>query len=145
MSAAELREQKLAGRRPRRLGLVQGIRLAGTDRDDRFPAQAAVWCLFPSGRTRRRLRRRSIRDPSSLYALVVEPDTRYALSGAVRVAYHVLGDGPRDLVLAPGFVSNLELAWERPSYERFMRRLATFESPTRCWVADPAISCLRPA
>jgi pimeloyl-ACP methyl ester carboxylesterase len=56
----------------------------------------------------------------------VEPETRYAESGDVRVAYQVLGDGPRDLVLAPGFVSNLELAWERPSYERFMRRLATF-------------------
>ncbi len=54
----------------------------------------------------------------------MEPDTRYALSGDVRVAYQVLGDGPRDLVLAPGFVSNLELAWERPSYERLMRRLA---------------------
>jgi class 3 adenylate cyclase len=44
----------------------------------------------------------------------------------VRVAYQVVGDGPRDLVLAPGFVSNLELAWEYPSYERFMRRLAAF-------------------
>ena len=106
--------------------IVQRGRLAGTDRDDRFPAQAAVWCLFPSGRTRRRLRRRYIRGPSSLYALVVEPDTRYALCGDVRVAYQVLGGGPRDLVLAPGLVSNLELAWERPSYERFMRRLAAF-------------------
>jgi pimeloyl-ACP methyl ester carboxylesterase len=56
----------------------------------------------------------------------VEPETRYAQSGDVLVAYQVLGDGPRDLVLAPGFVSNLELAWERPSYKRFMRRLATF-------------------
>jgi class 3 adenylate cyclase len=36
----------------------------------------------------------------------------------------VVGDGPRDLVLAPGFVSHLEPAWEHPSYERFMRRLA---------------------
>jgi pimeloyl-ACP methyl ester carboxylesterase len=54
------------------------------------------------------------------------PETRYALSGDVRVAYQVVGDGPRDLVLAPGFVSNLELAWEHPPYERFMRRLASF-------------------
>jgi class 3 adenylate cyclase len=56
----------------------------------------------------------------------MEPETRYALSGDVRVAYQVVGDGPRDLVLAPGFVSNLELAWEHPPYERFMRRLASF-------------------
>ena len=38
----------------------------------------------------------------------------------------MLGDGPRDLVLVPGFVSNLELAWEHPPYERFMRRISSF-------------------
>ena len=54
----------------------------------------------------------------------MEPETRYALAGDVRIAYQVVGDGPRDLVLVPAFVSNLELAWEQPSYERFMRRLA---------------------
>ena len=54
------------------------------------------------------------------------PETRYALSGDVRVAYQVVGDGPRDLVLAPGFVSNVELAWEHQPYERFLRRLASF-------------------
>jgi pimeloyl-ACP methyl ester carboxylesterase len=37
-----------------------------------------------------------------------------------------VGDGPRDLVLVPGFVSNLELAWEHPPYERFLRRLSAF-------------------
>jgi pimeloyl-ACP methyl ester carboxylesterase len=56
----------------------------------------------------------------------MEPETRYAVSGDVRVAYQVVGDGPRDLVLAPGYISHLELAWEYPSYERFMRRLASF-------------------
>ena len=38
----------------------------------------------------------------------MEPETRYALSGDVRGAYQVAGDGPRDLVLAP-VMSNLEL------------------------------------
>ncbi|MDQ3644296.1 MAG: adenylate/guanylate cyclase domain-containing protein [Actinomycetota bacterium] len=56
----------------------------------------------------------------------MEVETHYALSHDVRVAYQVFGEGPRDLVLAPGFVSNLELAWEYPPYERFMRRLASF-------------------
>jgi pimeloyl-ACP methyl ester carboxylesterase/class 3 adenylate cyclase len=37
-----------------------------------------------------------------------------------------VGDGPRDLVVVPGFVSNLELAWEHPPYERFMKRLSAF-------------------
>jgi pimeloyl-ACP methyl ester carboxylesterase len=53
----------------------------------------------------------------------VGPETRYAHAGDIRVAYQVVGDGPRDLVLVPGFLSNLELAWEHPPYERFMRRL----------------------
>jgi pimeloyl-ACP methyl ester carboxylesterase len=56
----------------------------------------------------------------------VEAETRYARSGDIQVAYQVVGDGPRDLVLAPGFVSHLELAWDYPPYERFMRRLASF-------------------
>jgi DNA-binding SARP family transcriptional activator/pimeloyl-ACP methyl ester carboxylesterase len=55
-----------------------------------------------------------------------EPETRYAVSGDVRVAYQVVGDGPRDLVLVPGLTSHLELAWEYPPYERFVRRLAMF-------------------
>jgi class 3 adenylate cyclase/predicted alpha/beta hydrolase len=54
----------------------------------------------------------------------VEPETHYALAGDVRIAYQIVGDGPRDLVLVPAFVSNLELAWEQPAYERFIRRLA---------------------
>jgi pimeloyl-ACP methyl ester carboxylesterase len=37
-----------------------------------------------------------------------------------------VGDGPRDLVLVPGFVSNVEVAWEYPPYERFMSRLSAF-------------------
>jgi pimeloyl-ACP methyl ester carboxylesterase len=57
---------------------------------------------------------------------VMEPETRYARSGDVRVAYQIVGDGPRDLVLAPGYVSHVELTWEHPSYERFIRRLASF-------------------
>jgi pimeloyl-ACP methyl ester carboxylesterase len=63
----------------------------------------------------------------------VEPETRYAASDEAQVAYQVVGEGPRDLVLAPGFVSNLDLAWEQPSYERFMQRLAAF---TRVIVFD---------
>ena len=56
----------------------------------------------------------------------MEPETQYARSGDVRVAYQIVGDGPRDLVLVPGYVSNIELTWEHPGYERFMRRLASF-------------------
>jgi pimeloyl-ACP methyl ester carboxylesterase len=53
-------------------------------------------------------------------------ETRYAQSGDVSIAYQVVGDGPIDLVLAPGFTSHLELLWQEPSAARFFTRLASF-------------------
>ena len=38
------------------------------------------------------------------------PETRYAKSGDVNIAYQVVGAGPLDLVYVPGWVSHLELA-----------------------------------
>ena len=40
------------------------------------------------------------------------PETRYALSGDVSIAYQVHGEGPIDLVAVPAFVTNVELMWE---------------------------------
>jgi pimeloyl-ACP methyl ester carboxylesterase/class 3 adenylate cyclase len=54
------------------------------------------------------------------------PQTRYAKSGDVHLAYQVVGEGPRDLVLVPGWVSHLEYEWEEPYFARFLRRLASF-------------------
>jgi class 3 adenylate cyclase len=54
------------------------------------------------------------------------PETRYAKSGDVNIAYKVVGDGPLDLVLVPGFVSHLDLDWEEPRYAHLLRRLASF-------------------
>jgi len=54
------------------------------------------------------------------------PKTQYAKSGDVSIAYQVVGDGPFDLVLVPGFVSHVELAWERPPVRRMFERLASF-------------------
>jgi pimeloyl-ACP methyl ester carboxylesterase len=56
----------------------------------------------------------------------VRPDTRYARSGEVNIAYQVVGEGPLDLVFVSGWVSNLDLMWQEPSYARFLRRLASF-------------------
>lgn len=53
-------------------------------------------------------------------------EIRYAKSGGVHVAYQVIGDGPRNLVFVPGFVSNLEVQWELPDFSRFVQRLASF-------------------
>ena len=46
------------------------------------------------------------------------PETKYAKSGDVNIAYQVVGDGPLDLVLVPGWVSHVERVWEEPSVPR---------------------------
>jgi hypothetical protein len=43
------------------------------------------------------------------------PETHYARSGDVRIAYQVVGDGPFDLVFVPGFISILDVQWEASS------------------------------
>ena len=58
-------------------------------------------------------------------AVTTAPATRYAKSGDLSIAYMIYGAGP-DLVLAPGFISHLEVAWEQPSIAAFVSRLATF-------------------
>jgi pimeloyl-ACP methyl ester carboxylesterase len=54
------------------------------------------------------------------------PETRYARSGDLNIAYQVTGEGPRDLVYVPGWVSNIELMWEEPAMAHFLERLASF-------------------
>jgi class 3 adenylate cyclase len=54
------------------------------------------------------------------------PKTQYAKSGDVRIAYQVVGEGPFDLVFVPGFISNLDVAWEEPYRARVWTRLAAF-------------------
>lgn len=54
------------------------------------------------------------------------PDTRYVDSGGVQIAYQVFGDGPVDLVVVPGFVSNVDAQWSDPMVTRFNERLASF-------------------
>jgi pimeloyl-ACP methyl ester carboxylesterase len=56
----------------------------------------------------------------------VRPETRYARSGDVSIAYQVLGEGPLDLVLVPGFVSHLEVGWEEPNLAHLLTRLGSF-------------------
>jgi len=61
----------------------------------------------------------------------MQPETRYAKSGDVHIAYQVVGDGPVDLVSIPGWVSHLDLAWEDPAQARFVERLAGFSRLVR--------------
>lgn len=52
--------------------------------------------------------------------------TRYARSGELWIAYQVVGDGPVDLLWAPGYMSHVEQNWTWPAYEEFLERLASF-------------------
>jgi class 3 adenylate cyclase len=54
------------------------------------------------------------------------PETRYAESGDLHIAYQVLGEGPLDLVYVAEFWNSIEAQWEEPGFERFLRRLASF-------------------
>jgi pimeloyl-ACP methyl ester carboxylesterase len=54
------------------------------------------------------------------------PETRYARSGDVNIAYQVTGEGPIDLVFVMGWVSNLEAFWQEPTVASFFNRLASF-------------------
>jgi class 3 adenylate cyclase len=54
------------------------------------------------------------------------PETRYARSGDVNIAYQVFGAGALDLVYVPGWVSHVEEAWEDPELAALLRRLGSF-------------------
>ncbi|MFB9265351.1 adenylate/guanylate cyclase domain-containing protein [Bradyrhizobium erythrophlei] len=53
------------------------------------------------------------------------PEVRYAKSGEVHIAYQVFGDGPVDLVIIPGFISNIEHYWDWPEAARWLKRLGS--------------------
>lgn len=54
------------------------------------------------------------------------PKTKYARSGDVHIAYQITGDGPFDVVWAPGTMSHLDLDWELPQRALFFERFSKF-------------------
>jgi hypothetical protein len=54
----------------------------------------------------------------------MRPETHYAKSGDVLIAYQVTGNGADTLVLAPGNLSHLDLDWELPLRAEFFQRLS---------------------
>jgi len=56
----------------------------------------------------------------------VLPRTKYARSDDVRIAYQITGDGPFDVVWAPGTMSHLDLDWEIPRRALFFERFSQF-------------------
>lgn len=58
--------------------------------------------------------------------VLFRPETRYAKSGNVHIAYQVFGHGQRDMIIVPGWASHIEHAWEDPVYAQFLARLGSF-------------------
>jgi pimeloyl-ACP methyl ester carboxylesterase len=55
----------------------------------------------------------------------MSPETRYARSGEVAIAYQVSGEGPFDIVLVPGAVSHVELSWEITELASYLNKLGS--------------------
>jgi pimeloyl-ACP methyl ester carboxylesterase len=62
-------------------------------------------------------------NPSRDLSTCPPPETRYARSGDVHVAYHLFGDGPVNLVLAPGFVSHVDNSWDSEPVNRWLTQI----------------------
>ncbi|HEY6567641.1 MAG TPA: adenylate/guanylate cyclase domain-containing protein [Actinomycetota bacterium] len=59
--------------------------------------------------------------------MIERPETKYARSGDVMVAYQVTGEGNAvDLVHAPGTVSHVELFWDIPGAAEMIEQLSSF-------------------
>jgi len=56
----------------------------------------------------------------------MQPQTHYAKSGDVHIAYQIIGEGPLDLVFVPGFVSHVEASWRSEKKAKFFNQLASF-------------------
>jgi class 3 adenylate cyclase len=56
----------------------------------------------------------------------MQPVTQYAKSGDIHIAYQTFGEGPINLVMVPGFVSNVENYWDEPDFARFLTHLASY-------------------
>jgi pimeloyl-ACP methyl ester carboxylesterase/DNA-binding winged helix-turn-helix (wHTH) protein/class 3 adenylate cyclase len=54
------------------------------------------------------------------------PETHYAQSGDVNIAYQTIGGGDLDVVFVMGWVSHLEYFWKEPHFAAFLNRLANF-------------------
>jgi len=58
--------------------------------------------------------------------MVPERTVHYADSGGLQIAYEVIGDGPLDIVVSFEWGANLDLMWEHPRFNRFMRRFGEY-------------------
>jgi class 3 adenylate cyclase/pimeloyl-ACP methyl ester carboxylesterase len=53
------------------------------------------------------------------------PETKYARSGDLHIAYQVVGEGPVDLLWVPTWIWQIEHVWEEPTTAAMLRRLSS--------------------
>jgi class 3 adenylate cyclase len=58
--------------------------------------------------------------------MVQLPETRYAKGPGGNIAYRVVGDGPMNLVIAPGWLSHVDVLSSDPGWGKFVGQLASF-------------------
>jgi pimeloyl-ACP methyl ester carboxylesterase len=54
------------------------------------------------------------------------PETHYANGPGGNIAYQVVGDGPMDLVIVPGWFSHVDMLWGDPGWANFVGELTSF-------------------
>ncbi len=54
------------------------------------------------------------------------PETRYARSGELHIAYQTVGEGPLDVLWVPNWIWQMEHVWEQPWIARLLRRVSGF-------------------
>ena len=64
----------------------------------------------------------SVSCDGTLHLMVDPPPTRYAKGPEGDIAYQVVGDGPMDLVVVPGWISHIDLQWDDPAPADFTSR-----------------------
>ena len=62
---------------------------------------------------------RFVGPPAEVRQPAPRTNTKYAKSGGINIAYQVVGDGPVDLVVVPGWTSNVEGWWSCPPRRPF--------------------------
>ena len=71
---------------------------------------------------------------------MTRPETHYARSGELAIAYQVHGSGDRDLLVNTGTASNIETVWDIPEAARFFERLGGFARVIRFDRRDSGLS-----
>ena len=75
------------------------------------------------------------------------PETRYVLSGGYQIAYQVLGESERDILVVPRTTTPIDLVWDDPIAARALRRLSGFGRLIMCdlrgWGASDSVDTKR--